>query len=798
MRTPHVMVSMAVFPTTPPVCTSLPPRFARRATVLLAALSAAVLSACGKSTTDATQTPAAMRAQTGAAQSGTVGSVLSIPLSVVVTDAKGATITGVRVDWDAGAGSGTTSPSASSTDSRGVASTIWTLGTVAGTARVTAQIGGVTPVTFSATANVGPAANVIATPELAFLGVGDTLRVRASVRDQFGNDLVGQALNFSTPDAAVATVSSTGLITAVSIGNARIIAEASGRADTVPVTVGAAGASACGTTTVRQLALGEVFVPPTGTSSASACLAAPAAVNAEFALTLISTATSFSSITPIDVFASGNTGPTTSALVAGILQPPAPRIDFEAPAAPSSPVQVAEFERQERARQELTPLVPSARAWYADRMAAPVRAVMAEAKVGDIIKLNANANQGCSNQDLRTGRVTAVGTRAFVVADTTNPSGGYTDVEYADIVARFDTLVFPMDTTAFGAPSNISTYGKIILFYTRNVNALTPAGANYTIGGFFFARDLYPKVTKGNLQGCTTSNEQEMLYLLAPDPNGAVNNNRRSKEVVGVLNLGTIAHELQHLINASRRLYINTGAVPNEQTWLDEGLAHTAEELLYFRISGFTSRQNLTILDVGGSPALATAFSNYASQNFSRFYSFILSPETNSPYAPNDSLTTRGASWNFLRYAAGRQGANGEAAFYRAVVNSQTAGIANLSSVIPGGAFAEYLRDWTVSLIADDFSTATAAALDPRYAISAWNFRSIYPGLRFSSGTPLGVYPINARQLLNNAPQRITLAGGASSYVRFGIQGGRNALLSISSNGGPLPATLRYAIVRLR
>ena len=385
-----------------------------------------------------------------------------------------------------------------------------------------------------------------------------------------------------------------------------------------------------------------------------------------------------------------------------------------------------------------------------------------------------------------------------MVADTTNPTGGYTDIEYANIVATFDTLVFPMDTTAFGAPSNISQYGKIILFYTRNVNALTPPSAGYTIGGFFFARDLYPKTAKGNLASCPSSNEQEMFYLLVPDPTGTVNNNKRAKADVEILNLSTIAHEFQHLINASRRLYITPNAAASEETWLDEGLAHIAEELLYFRVSGFTSRQNLTLLDIGGTPAKSTLFSNYASQNFSRFYSFIINPEVNSPYAPNDSLTTRGAIWNFLRYAAGRQGASGESAFLRAVVNSSTTGIANLSAAIPGGQFADYLRDWTVSIIADDFSAAETALLDPKYVLNAWNFRNIYPGLRFSGGTALGVYPINARLLQNNVPQRISLAGGTSSYVRFGVAGGKSALLTLSSNGGAIPSQLRYAVVRLR
>jgi hypothetical protein len=289
-----------------------------------------------------------------------------------------------------------------------------------------------------------------------------------------------------------------------------------------------------------------------------------------------------------------------------------------------------------------------------------------------------------------------------------------------------------------------------------------------------------------------------MFYLLVPDPNGTVNSNRRTKDEVTLLNITTIAHELQHLINASRRLYVNTGAAPNEQTWLDEGLSHVAEELLYLRIGNFTTRQNLALSDVGGSTVRSEQFRNYASQNFSRFYNFLIAPEVNSPYAPNDSLATRGAIWNFLRFAAGRQGASGESVFLRALVNSTTTGVNNLQGVLSGGQFADYLRDWTIALIADDHTASTTAALGVPFTNPTWNFRSIYPGLRFSGGAALGVYPIATRSLVSNVPQRITLAGGTSSYVRFSVPGSQRALITLRSNGAAPAPTLRYGIVRVR
>ena len=768
---------------------------------------AMLFAACRRdATTGPSATPAAIRLSGGSGQTGTVGMALAIPLAVVVTDASGKTISGATVGWDVGVGAGTVTPATSTSNSAGVAQTIWTLGTVAGTLRVSAQVNGVTPVTFTAVAQPGAAALVVTTPDRAYLGVGDTIRIRAAARDQFGNDLPAQAITFSTPDASIVSVSSTGLISAVAQGSARVIAEVGGNADTVAVAVGAAGSSVCGPVTARVLALGEVITPNIDAAGASACITAPAGLNAEYALTMISTSTSFSSVTPIDIFGVGNNGPTIAAISAsasdifGANSARGSALDIDAMSARQAATEVprqAELERRALERRELSQYVDDARAWQTSRRSASAFAIAADPKVGDPITLNGNANQACSNANNRAARVAAVGTRSVVVADNENPSGGYTDAEYASIAATFDTLVFPLDTTAFGAPSNVGGNNRVTLFFTKTVNALTPPNAGYTIGGFFFARDLYPKTARSGFAACAGSNETEMFYLLVPDPTGTINNNKRATADVTTLNLGTITHEFQHLINAGRRLYVNTGAAPNEETWLDEGLAHTAEELLYYRITGYTSRQNLGLSQVA-SAGQVQVFNNYGSQNISRFYQFLINPELNSPYAPNDSLATRGATWNFLRYAAGRQGAGSEASFYRSLVNSLTTGRTNLTNALGGTtAFSDYLRDWTVALIADDFSTAEAAALDVRYTFPSWNFRSVYAGLRVG-GVTLGVYPINARSLVSGSPQRISLAGGTSSYVRFSLPAGRSSLLTLASNGTALPSTMRLAIVRLR
>ncbi|MCR4341487.1 MAG: Ig-like domain-containing protein, partial [Gemmatimonadaceae bacterium] len=165
-------------------------------------------------------------------------------------------------------------------------------------------------------------------------------------------------------------------------------------------------------------------------------------------------------------------------------------------------------------------------------------------------QFNVNAGAGfanaCEIPDMRSFRIETETDHLIIATDLANPSGGFTAQDYAAIAATFESLVWPVDTENFGAPADRDGNGKVIAFYTRAVNELTPAGSNFVIGGFFFGRDLFPKVAAGGLDSCPTSNEAEMFYMLVPDPNGEVNGNVRSVAGVRNLTVGTLAHEFQH------------------------------------------------------------------------------------------------------------------------------------------------------------------------------------------------------------------------------------------------------------
>jgi hypothetical protein len=199
--------------------------------------------------------------------------------------------------------------------------------------------------------------------------------------------------------------------------------------------------------------------------------------------------------------------------------------------------------------------------------------------VGDL--MNLNVAQGCSGAlDTRVGQVRSIGQHVIVVSDTANPPGGFTTAQYDSIALEFDSLAYAVDTTSFGGPTDLDTNQRVVAFYTRAVNELSPPASSVVVLGFFTARDLFSSAPASYPR----SNEGEMFYMLVPDPTGAVNSNVRTVSFVRGSTVGTMAHELQHLINASRRIYENgTWSGLLEEVWLNEGLSHIAEELVFYR-----------------------------------------------------------------------------------------------------------------------------------------------------------------------------------------------------------------------
>ena len=166
----------------------------------------------------------------GNEQSATAGSALD-PIVVRVTDEFGNPVANVPVDWSAAAG--TVDPASSTTGADGLASTIWTLGTGAGSQSATATSGALSgsPVTFTALARAGTADELVRVS-----GDGQSAAPGSALSDPLVVRLLDERGN-GVPNRAVSWVVATGGGT---VDPATSTTDADGRAST-RWTLGAAG-----------------------------------------------------------------------------------------------------------------------------------------------------------------------------------------------------------------------------------------------------------------------------------------------------------------------------------------------------------------------------------------------------------------------------------------------------------------------------------------------------------------------------------------------------------------------------
>ncbi|MDQ8160162.1 MAG: Ig-like domain-containing protein [Gemmatimonadota bacterium] len=131
---------------------------------------------------------------------------------------------------------------------------------------------------FVAVTVVNAVASVQVTPGTTIIMPGSTQQLATTVRDSTGVELTGRPVVWTTSSAAVATVSATGLVTAIAVGTATITATVGGVPGTATFTVSplpaAVTAVAITPTAVsllvgRTAALSPVITQPSGAATAS-------------------------------------------------------------------------------------------------------------------------------------------------------------------------------------------------------------------------------------------------------------------------------------------------------------------------------------------------------------------------------------------------------------------------------------------------------------------------------------------------------------------------------------------------
>ena len=195
------------------------------------------------------QVPTQFEVASGGDQSGAVGQALGEAVVVRAEDAGGALVAGVSVSFVVSSGGGTVSDATVTTDAEGLASTNWTLGTVAGQQQLAVSVEG------GASALLQVSATGTAAAPTAFVKSSGDLQtgvlsqpvpeaIVVQLQDEFENGVAGQTVTFvvtsggGTVSSATATTGVSGLASTIwtmgsTAGAATLTATATGLAPLV-------------------------------------------------------------------------------------------------------------------------------------------------------------------------------------------------------------------------------------------------------------------------------------------------------------------------------------------------------------------------------------------------------------------------------------------------------------------------------------------------------------------------------------------------------------------------------------
>jgi len=157
--------------------------------------------------------------------SASVNEGKTVQLTATPKDANGTPLTGRTVTWVSG-----------NTTVATVSSSGLVTGKVAGTVTITATSEGQSGTSAITVVHV-PVASVSVAPASASVQAGSAIQLTATPKDANGNPLSGRTVSWSSSNTSVATVSSSGLVTGVTVGSATITATSEGQSGTSAITV---------------------------------------------------------------------------------------------------------------------------------------------------------------------------------------------------------------------------------------------------------------------------------------------------------------------------------------------------------------------------------------------------------------------------------------------------------------------------------------------------------------------------------------------------------------------------------
>jgi hypothetical protein len=420
-------------------------------------------------------------------------------------------------------------------------------------------------------------------------------------------------------------------------------------------------------------------------------------------------------------------------------------------------------------------------------MAAP--AILAPPVVGSERKFSVCKDLQCKTFDTVTAVARVVDGYAAIYLDKVIPaySDSFTQADLDDLARTFNTYHHPIDRDAFGSESDKDANGVVMILLTDAVNALTTDCSKGRILGFYWGGDLlniagtnsgevfYAMVPAASTSGCTAATRKATLDRLKP----------------------TLVHEFQHMISFNQHVLVRSGE--QEETWLNEGLSHIAEEL---------AGRLIPASECAGFPGSNPCRSQYSSGNITNAWDYLEQTHANWLVAPGNSnatLAERGAGWLFARWLADGFGTDSLGFnVTRALVQTNRLGAENVAAV-SGVSFATLVGEWQLAVWTDDLVGFTPAS--PRLTYELWGLRKVFQDNCCTANAPFPrPFPMQPSEVspavfpyLNSG----TLHGGSGTHYKLTLPaGGQGADVLVSRNTGTsaVDAALeaRLAIVRIR
>jgi hypothetical protein len=272
------------------------------------------------------------------------------------------------------------------------------------------------------------------------------------------------------------------------------------------------------------------------------------------------------------------------------------------------------------------------------------------------------------------GVVASEGKLVRVYLDRDMPESNLAPGLVAEIIRLFDEEIVPKSRELLGEHADVDHDGKLAVLVTPWLGKL--CGGRTSLKGFVRANDFQSQVE------APFGNHADVVYL-----NSSIEPGKALRTL--------LTHEYTHAVCFSQRLAdpLCITPLPEEEDWLNEAIAHVAE--------------NLHTAESAGQDDSNADWSSPDWSNLDwRIAAFLAAPQ-NSPLAVRDYYRAglwrdpgcRGATFLFLRYCVDQFGEG----LLRKLVESPVVGKRNLEQAT-GIAFPELFRRWTIAVAHDEIA----------------------------------------------------------------------------------------------